>query len=208
MLELTEAQSAAESHSTSSFSTPGSPDDDQMSLTSEEPLHSSPLQQTPDVKVHCGVPGCGLGPFIGRSNLIRHLKTHGKAHRDVWECPTVGCASKGGHEYIKVHVSSSHDDNSVIKCRKCKGDLPRAVYAIHGLRLPFAGHLADKRTCPLHECTFTAGTSPLSELDNLRRHLLDNHHLEGRTEFADLLEQTGYDARNCDVICPVCPSRA
>jgi hypothetical protein len=214
MLELTEAPSArlsnmaAESHSTSSFSTLGSPENRQLSLTSE---------QTHNVQIGCGMPGCGLGPFIGRSDLIRHLKTHGKggdiktdgkAHKYVWECPTVGCASKGGHEYIKVHVSSSHHDNSVFRCKKCKGDFPRSVYAIHGLQLPFATTLANKRTCPLPKCMFTASTSPLSELDNLQQHLFYNHHLEGRTVFADLLEQTGYDARNCHVICPVCPSRA
>jgi hypothetical protein len=163
----------------------------------------------------CEVEGCGAGPYKQRGGLTRHSKKHNA--QQLYECPAVDCVRTGKNGFTRNdklldHTLAGHDEESPLKCSTCGGIFTRDIFAAH---LPYSdslGSLGDYRTCPLPRCSYKVYVFgwPFSQFTNLKKlqhHLREKHDLNARIHCTNLLQQRGYDARTCEVVCPVCPSK-
>jgi hypothetical protein len=159
-------------------------------------------------KLACTVEGCRAGPFKSKSDLKRHALQHGTGRRH--DCTALGCTrvrSKGFTRSDKLtdHMLAGHDEDDMFVCTRCSSNLSRDLFSIHNP----ASYISHYRTCPMPRCSTKFHTSRIDlrhNRDRLQSHILEKHDLKARTHFANLLRLRGYDARTCEVICPVCPS--
>jgi DNA-directed RNA polymerase subunit RPC12/RpoP len=163
----------------------------------------------------CDVAGCGAGPYKQRGSLTRHSKKHNA--QQLYECSAVDCVRIGRDGFIRKdkmidHMLAGHDEESPFRCSTCGGNFPRDIVAAHVAHTDSLYSLSDYRTCPLPRCShkvlvYVGLTNLFTRLKDLQHHLGKKHDLNARIHYTNLLEQRGYDARTCEVVCPVCPSK-
>jgi hypothetical protein len=173
-------------------------------------IHSGNPRPTHAGLFTCDVDGCTSKTFKRRGDLTRHSKTHGSQRRH--DCPALHCDRTGKRGFTRRdkltdHILAGHDDDTMFACPTCHKSLSRDLFSIHKW-FQFWGH-QYYRTCPLPRCSFKLNVSDFSKfaMDDLQVHLLE-HDLKHRLSFANLLEQRGYDARTCKVVCPICPTNS
>jgi hypothetical protein len=182
--------------------------------------HVSPIEQVsassrpgPDKYFVCDMAGCAR-PFKRLPDLRRHSKKHGAQQK--YDCLAVDCTRTGERGFVRRdklvdHMLAGHDEHALFSCLACGVKLPRGLFAIHNLSSAMYPTLDYYRTCPLR-CSFKVYACPwktadLKNMDKLQHHLLEKHDLKERVQYINLLEQRGYDARTCEVICLVCTSK-
>jgi len=171
--------------------------------------HHALSNSTAEATFDCDTPGCRAKPFKRRGDLTRHMRTHVTEKR--LDCSAVDCKRRGVNGFtrkdkLKDHILDGHDDDSLFQCSRCEMQLDRDIWSIHHWRPNV--HYSAHRSCPLPRCSYKLYVHAIfpERLDRMQQHLLEKHDSHGRTYFANLLKQRGYDAQSCEVICPVCPS--
>lgn len=181
-----------------------------------EPNGHLPVQ--PNIRLYvCQEPGCYIRSFKRIGDLRRHSRSHDLLQR--FPCPASGCNRVGKRGFARAdklvdHMLAGHDENDWFSCASCGWSFVRAEYEVH-LNLGYhktdrVDHASGYRTCPQPRCSFKVhighrSSAKIDKLDMLQEHLLEKHDMQARSHFACLLEQKGYDAQTCEVICPACP---
>jgi hypothetical protein len=162
----------------------------------------------------CDVAGCAR-PFKRRGDLRRHSKIHDA--KQMYDCPAVDCGRTGERGFVRRdklvdHMLAGHDEHALFSCLACEKKLSRDLLAVHeGFH---SDHILNcYRTCPLR-CSFKVNvpeawsmaksTATSKKMDKLQHHFLGKHDLKERMQYTNLFEQRGYDARTCEVVCPLC----
>jgi hypothetical protein len=183
--------------------------------------HVSPIEQVsassrpgPDKYFVCDVAGCAR-PFKRLPDLRRHSKKHGAQQK--YDCLAVDCTRTGERGFVRRdklvdHMLAGHDEHALFSCLACGIKLPRDIFAVHDQRLiSINATLNSYRTCPLRcSSKVSAPTwygTDLKKMDRLQHHFLEKHNPKERRRYTNLLEQRGYDARTCEVVCPLCTSK-
>lgn len=181
-------------------------------LTPDPPTRQDPTSPNLSNRFPCNAEGCLSRPFKRRGDLIRHSRKHGP--HQTHDCPAFHCNRTGQRGFTRKdklvdHMLAGHDEDSLFTCPECKIHLSRDLIAIHFRYRTTLGLLQDYRTCPMPRCSFKVHHWHWEQksMDKIQNHVLEKHDLKSRLNFTNLLEQRGYDARSCEVICPVYPSR-
>lgn len=170
---------------------------------------------TPRIKVNtrnhsfvCGNEGCSKA-FKRRADLNRHRQTHVTQRKYV--CPAQGCDRYGARGFdrkdkLNDHMLAGHDDDTVFICPepKCGMSLTRDLFSIHCTTYSLQRYdsLKGYRTCPLPRCGFKVYHK--RGLQTLETHILNDHEISGRANFARTLKDRGYDFQSSEVVCPMC----
>jgi hypothetical protein len=171
-----------------------------------------------DKRFTCDVADCSAGPYKRIGDLKRHNKKHGT--QQVYDCSAVDCNRTGTRGFTRKdklvdHMLAGHDEDEMFSCPKCGVKLSRDMFAMHDrMYHSTSALLGSYRTCPLPRCSFKVNVSSnswiakekLTKLDMMQHHLLEKHDGKARAHYPNLMEQRGYDARTCEVVCPVCTS--
>ncbi|CAN9188079.1 unnamed protein product [Alternaria alternata] len=103
------------------------------------------------------------------------------------------------------HMLAGHDEEDLFTCPSpgCTAELTRDVLTLHTEQDTPATKLGLYRVCPMPRCSFRihAWRKPL---DELRIHIIEQHHQEGRKAYAGLLKSRGYEPVAVDIVCPLC----
>lgn len=165
----------------------------------------------------CQEPGCKSRPFKRKADLNRHSRTHDSLKR--YNCPAVDCERTGSHGFFRRdklvdHILAGHKEDDWFSCACCGERFIRAEYEVHANScFDSSAHMdrgaGDYRTCPMPRCSFKVyvpreWVRPAGRMTLLQEHLLEKHTPQTRAHFSDLLARRGYDARTCELICPIC----
>ena len=100
---------------------------------------------------------------------------------------------------------AGHSEEALFVCPSsgCVTSLTRDMLNLHTHQDTPATRLGLYRVCPMPRCSFRihAWRKPLNEL---RCHVIEQHHQEGRKAYAGLLKSRGYEPVAVDVVCPLC----
>lgn len=152
--------------------------------------------------------GCGSKTYQRRTELLRHQKKH-NASRD-YPCAAQRCRRVGQRGFTRKdklidHMLAGHDEDTLFACPSsgCVTSLTRDMLNLHSQQDTPATRLGLYRVCPMPRCSFRihAWRKPLNEL---RCHVIEQHHQEGRKAYAGLLKGRGYEPVAVDVVCPLC----
>jgi hypothetical protein len=156
----------------------------------------------------CAIDGCNSVTFKRYTELLRHQKKH-KATRE-FSCAALQCRRTGSNGFTRKdklidHMLAGHTEEDVFACPSpdCAVNLTRDMMTLHTHRDTPARRLGLYRVCPMPKCSFRihAWRKPL---DELRRHVTEQHQREGRKTFAGMLKRRGYEPIAVDVVCPLC----
>lgn len=170
------------------------------------PPASAPSEKTSNWR--CGVHGCSSKTFKRYTELLRHQKKH-NASRE-FSCAALQCRRTGSDGFTRKdklidHMLAGHNEEDAFPCPNpgCAVSLTRDMMTLHTHQDTPATRLGLYRVCPMPKCSFRihAWRKPL---DELRRHVTEDHQREGRKAFAGLLKRRGYEPVAVDVVCPLC----
>jgi hypothetical protein len=181
-------------------------------LTPDLPMRQDSTSPNHSNRFPCNAEGCLSRPFKRRGDLIRHSRKHGL--HQTHDCLAFHCNRTGQRGFTRKdklvdHMLAGHDEDTLFTCPDCEKQLSRDLIAVHALYGTTLKLVQDYRTCPMPRCSFKVHCRDLEQksMDKIHNHVLEKHDLKSRLNFTNLLEQRGYDARSCEVICPVCPSK-
>jgi hypothetical protein len=156
----------------------------------------------------CSVDGCSSRTYGRRTELLRHQKMH-NASREypcaAHDCPRVGQRGFTRKDKLIDHMLAGHDEEALFACPTpgCAIGLTRDMLTLHTQQDTPATKLGLYRICPMPRCSFRihAWRKPL---DELRIHIIEQHHQEGRKAYAGLLKSRGYEPVAVNIVCPLC----
>ena len=156
----------------------------------------------------CSVDGCSSRTYGRRTELLRHQKMH-NASREypcaAHDCPRVGQRGFTRKDKLIDHMLAGHDEEALFACPTpgCAIGLTRDMLTLHTQQDTPATKLGLYRVCPMPRCSFRihAWRKPL---DELRIHIIKQHHQEGRKAYAGLLKSRGYEPVAVNIVCPLC----
>ncbi|OAL53468.1 hypothetical protein IQ07DRAFT_361519 [Pyrenochaeta sp. DS3sAY3a] len=164
----------------------------------------------------CDHPGCKSKPFKLRADFARHRRIHNP--NKEYSCPAQGCKRYGVRGFSRKdklvdHILAGHDDDTIFSCPKerCSAQLTRLLFSIHDGAILSPEHFANLkyyRTCPMPRCGFKIHFTREYErdrLDGLQEHIRNSHDMKGRKNYANTLQERGYDYKSGDITCPLCP---
>ncbi|KAF2489797.1 hypothetical protein BU16DRAFT_164602 [Lophium mytilinum] len=169
----------------------------------------------------CEHPGCGSGrTFKRKYELQRHMKKH--TGKRMFSCPVELCDKTGSGAFYRLdkltnHLKTAHTDDDRWQCYEsgCQAgtmsfDLAKVHMDRHDRTMP---KYLDNRTRAFlnaqntsRQCLF-GNCEKWLPIGEMQEHLR-GHTGKERLEQISVLKRMGYDARACDVLCPVCSSKS
>ncbi|KAH6612078.1 hypothetical protein C7974DRAFT_406973 [Boeremia exigua] len=156
----------------------------------------------------CDADGCSTRTFKRRTELLRHQKKHDTTRE--FTCAALHCRRTGKNGFTRKdklidHMLAGHDEDTIFSCPSsgCTAGLTRDLLTLHTQQDTPATKLGLYRVCPMPRCSFRihAWRKPL---DELRSHIIEEHHQKGRKTYAGVLKSRGYEPVAVDVVCPLC----